>query len=216
VADSTQVPHSDQQELSTPARVFVAWCLCKSAPGASLLPCCSLAALQAAVLSAGVHSTLEPHCLYMGDTGAPIYQWLTDQGVQMVTQVPKWREDLVNRASKRVGQGQVRGSTHQGASHLVSRADHSTAHALPSEAMRGQGSTLRQSVHVLKIADNLGALLGCAGAGTPPAPLLTCTACLALYGAQNNTFYSPLYKSPDLLVSTFQRLDIAIAPELTQ
>jgi hypothetical protein len=34
--------------------------------------------------------------------------------------------------------------------------------------------------------------------------------------SQDNTFYSPLYKSPDLLVSTFQRLDIAVTPELTQ
>jgi hypothetical protein len=65
--------------------------------------------MQAAVLSAGVHGTLQPHCLFMGDTRAPIYDWLESRGVKMVAQAPKWREALVQQAGRRVGQGRQPG-----------------------------------------------------------------------------------------------------------
>ncbi|GFR48373.1 hypothetical protein Agub_g10263 [Astrephomene gubernaculifera] len=90
---------------------------------------------RAAVRSALATRSLQPYCIFSGNTSSPIATWLAGQGVALISHEPVWRERLLGMAGNK---------------------------------------------------------------------------------AQRNVHHSPLFKSPDALVSTFQRVDLPVVPLLDQ
>ncbi|GLC41858.1 hypothetical protein PLESTM_001258700 [Pleodorina starrii] len=91
--------------------------------------------LKAAVRSAAHFNTLQPYCIFDGNTSSPIGRWLVDNNVTLIRHVPSWREELLKKAQSRM---------------------------------------------------------------------------------KDNVQHSHLYKNPDMLVSTFQRVDLPVVPILDQ
>ncbi|KAL6753995.1 hypothetical protein V8C86DRAFT_404853 [Haematococcus lacustris] len=56
--------------------------------------------LKAAVLSAEAHGSLQPLCLFLGNTSSHIGQWLRSHNVTLLPHDPKWREPLMQLAER--------------------------------------------------------------------------------------------------------------------
>ena len=53
--------------------------------------------LKPEVLSARAHASLQPVCLYSGNTSSSIYKWLTSHGVHIIVRDPSWAAVLENQ-----------------------------------------------------------------------------------------------------------------------
>lgn len=54
--------------------------------------------VRAAVRSAVQHGTIMPYCVWTGNVSAPIYGWLREKGVTMITHSPTWGHQVWKRA----------------------------------------------------------------------------------------------------------------------
>jgi hypothetical protein len=55
--------------------------------------------VKAAVRSALRHKTIQPFCLWSGNFSSPIYHWLVEEGVTVISSEPDWVDELWHKAS---------------------------------------------------------------------------------------------------------------------